>query len=66
MTYDAHYKTGPGFNAAGSEIPEDRDLACKEILAQGYSAVFECALFAGHNGMHESFGGTSWQSGDPS
>lgn len=60
VSTDAHYATGSGFNAHGSQIPDDRDLACREILAQGFSAVFECSLFTGHTGPHESFGGTSW------
>jgi hypothetical protein len=61
---DAHYaEATPGHNAHGSPVPELRDLACREILAQGFAAVFECALFTGHAGPHESFGGTSWDSG---
>lgn len=60
MSADDHYATGPGYNAHGSAIPEDRDLACRVTLIQGFSAVFECSLFTGHSGPHESFGGSSW------
>jgi hypothetical protein len=58
---DDHYREArPGHNAHGSAIPSQQDLACHATYLAGYSAAFSCALFTGHHGPHESFGGTSW------
>lgn len=59
---DAHYlEADSAHTAGGRRAAADDERACWETrIGDGYSSVCTCALPHGHEGSHESWGGTSW------
>jgi hypothetical protein len=63
MASDDHYLEADGNHTAGGRrMAAGDEWTCGDAYLGGFSAVFVCALPLGHEGSHESMGGTGWDS----
>lgn len=62
---DSHYLEADGEHTAGGRrMAAYERYRCQSHRIAGYSNVFDCALPIGHDGSHESAGGSSWDEPD--
>jgi len=67
MPDDEHYlEADDQHTAGGRRVAAEGERACwMTLIGEGWASVHTCALPHGHDGSHESFGGTSWDDPQP-